>query len=71
MLFLEKAGYRPEQDLEAALHKDAGLDPGVLAWLLRSFPVEPLPLMLVPLTVDELSAYRDALSERFRQLAAW
>jgi hypothetical protein len=29
----------------------------------------PLPKMLVPLTVDELRAYRDELRERFRKLA--
>lgn len=69
LLFLERAGYRPEDDLELALRKDAGVDPAVLAWLLRDFPVEPLPKMLAPLTVAELRAYRDELRERFRRLA--
>jgi predicted nucleotidyltransferase component of viral defense system len=69
LLFLERAGYRPEDDLALALRKDAGMDPGTLAWLLREFPVEPLPRMLEPLTVDELRAYRDELRERFRRLA--
>lgn len=69
LLFLERAGFRPEDDLELALRKDGGVDPGVLAWLLRDFPVEPLPKMLSPLTVDELRAYRDDLRERFRRLA--
>jgi hypothetical protein len=36
---------------------------------LKSFPVEPLPRMLVPLATDELRAYRDDLAERFRRLA--
>ncbi len=66
---LDRAGFRPEVDLEHALRKDAGIDPGILAWLLRSFPVEPLPMMLVPLSVDELRTYRDDLSERLRLLA--
>lgn len=69
LLFLERAGFRPENDLELALRKDAGTDPGILAWLLRDFPVEPLPKMLTPLTVDELRCYRDELRERFRKLA--
>ena len=69
VLFLERAGYRPEDDLALALRKDAGIDPGVLAWLLRSFPLAPLPVMLVPLEGDELRAYRDALAERLRALS--
>jgi hypothetical protein len=69
LLFLERAGHRPEDDLEDALRKDGGIDPGILAWLLRSFPVEPLPIMLVPLDVDELRTYRDDLALRFKQIA--
>jgi hypothetical protein len=69
ILFFERAGYRPEDDLALALRKDAGIDPGVLAWLMRDFPVSPLPIMLVPLSSDELRAYRDELAERFRRLA--
>lgn len=69
ILFLERAGYRPEDDLALALRKDAGIDPGVLAWLMRDFPVSPLPIMLAPLSSDELRAYRDELAERFRRLA--
>lgn len=69
LLFLDRAGYPPERDLPLALKKDAGVDPGVLAWLLAQFPLEPLPVMLVPFEVDELRAFRDALSERFRRAA--
>lgn len=69
VMFLERAGHPPERDLEAAMKKDAGLDPGVLAWLLKSFPTAPLPEMIELLTSDELTAYRDALAERFRVLA--
>jgi hypothetical protein len=69
LLFLDRAGYPPERDLRLALSKDAGIDPGVLAWLLNQFPVEPLPVMLVPLTVFELRTFRDDLAERFRRLA--
>lgn len=69
VLFLERAGHRPEEDFELALRKEAGMDPGTLAWLLRSFPVEPLPKMLEPLEADELSRYRDELADRFKALA--
>jgi hypothetical protein len=37
--------------------------------LLKTFPIEPLPLVLEPLTVETLRAYRDTLAERFRVLA--
>ncbi len=70
LMFLDRAGYPPEQDLLAALKKDAGIDPGVLGWLLGQFPVEPLPTMLVPLTADELRRFRDELRERIRRVAS-
>jgi hypothetical protein len=41
-----------------------------LAWLLGQFPVEPLPMMLVPLSVGELRVFRDDLRERLRRLAS-
>ncbi len=69
LLFLERAGYPPERDLAAALRKDAGIDPGVLAWLLREFPLRPLPTMLQPLDGDELRRFRDSLRDRLRALA--
>ena len=69
LLFLDRAGYPPEADVELALRKDAGVDPGVIAWLLGQFPVEPLPVMLVPLDSAQLRAFRDDLRERFRRLA--
>ncbi len=51
-----------------ALAKDGSIDPGVLAWLLAEFPVEPLPQMLEPLPHGELTVFRDALAERLRRL---
>ena len=69
LLFLDRAGYPPEADVELALRKDAGIDPGVIAWLLGQFPVEPLPVMLVPLDAGQLRTFRDDLRERFRRLA--
>lgn len=69
LCFLDRAGYPPEHDLHLALKKDAGIDPGVIAWLLSQFPVEPLPIMLVSLTTSELRRFRDDLAARFRRLA--
>lgn len=69
LLFLDRSGYPPEADLALALRKDAGIDPGVLAWLLSTFPVSPMPQMLLPLSVDELAAFRATLAERMRQAA--
>jgi hypothetical protein len=69
LLFLERAGHRPEEDLSVALRKDASIDPGVIAWLLSEFPVEPMPIMLEPLTTAELLSFRDALAERLRRLS--
>ena len=69
LLFLDRAGYAPERDIQLALRKDAGIDPGIIAWLLGQFPVEPLPVMLMPLDVAELRTFRDDLRERFRRLS--
>lgn len=66
LFFLDRAGFPPDQDLEIALRKDAGVDPGVLAWLLSEFPVAPLPKMLLPLESEELGRFRDELAERMR-----
>lgn len=67
-MFLDRAGCAPEHDLALALRKDAGIDPGVIAWLLGRFPTHPLPAMLEPLTEAELLHYRDELRERLRRL---
>lgn len=69
LYFLDRAGHAPEGDLGAALRKDAGIDPAILAWLLASFPVEPLPTMLLPLSSEELRRFRDELADRLRRAA--
>jgi hypothetical protein len=69
LFFLDRAGYPPERDIELAIQKDAGTDPGVLAWLLSGFPTEPLPMMLLPLSAEELRRFRDELAERLRRRA--
>jgi len=67
LYFLDQAGFPPERDLDIASRKDAGVDPGVLAWLLAQFPTGPLPAMLEPLTSEQLEKFRDALAERLRR----
>lgn len=69
LFFLDRAGFPPERDLPLALHKDAGIDPRVLGWLLGQFPIEPLPRMLAPLTGEELKEFRDVLRERIRTMS--
>lgn len=69
VLFLERAGFPAHEDLPIALKKDAGLDPGVLAWLLSSFPLDPMPIMLVSLERTELEIFRDDLRDRFKRIA--
>ena len=69
LYFLDKAGFPPEVDLEIASRKDVGIDPAVLAWLLGQFPTRPLPMMLEPLSPDELKRFRDELAERLRRRA--
>lgn len=69
LYFLDRAGFPPEQDLDLALRKDAGIDPGVLAWLLTQFPTHPLPVMLEPLSAEQLGSFRIALAEKLRRAA--
>jgi hypothetical protein len=66
---LEHAGYRSEDDLADALKKDAGIDPATLAWLLRDFPLSPLPVLLCDLDASKLREFRDALARRFADMA--
>ena len=68
IMFAERMAPLTSHDFEAALSLDGGFDPGMLAWLLESFPVAPLPMMLAELTVVELDAYRIQLAHRLRTL---
>lgn len=67
LYFLDQAGFAPADDLALALRKDAGIDPAVLAWLLSTFPVSPLPPMLDPLSEAQLKEFRDRLAARFKE----
>lgn len=66
LYFLDRVGRRPETFLMDALEKDAGVDPGILSYLLKEFPTAPLPIMIQELDESTLSSFRDELSERFR-----
>lgn len=66
LYFLDRLGHPPEAFLPKALQKDAGVDPGILSFLLKDFPVAPLPIMLEPLDESTLIAFRRDLSMRFR-----
>jgi hypothetical protein len=68
LYFLDQASFAPEQDLAGALTKDAGIDPGILALLLKDFPVTPLPQMLRPLSEEELHRFGEQLAIRFRNI---
>jgi len=67
LYFLDRAGFPPAQDLGLALRKDAGIDPGVLAWLIDQFPLDPLPTMLTPLTQNQLATFRAELAGQLRR----
>jgi hypothetical protein len=69
LYFLDKRGLPTEEALPAALEKDAGIDPAILAFLLKGFPTSPLPVMLEEFSVGRLAQYRETLAERLRTLS--
>lgn len=60
---LERAGYQVEDALEPASHKDAGLTPGQLAWVLSEIEIGA-DAQPPGVTVAELRAYLDDLVRR-------
>jgi len=69
ILFLERAGYRVEDALPAALAKDGGCTPATLAWLLSEVRIPDgidLPGGVRP---EELRAFVDGLVVRLRRAA--
>lgn len=66
LYFLDRGNRKPEAFLMDALEKDAGVDPGILSYLLKEFPTAPLPIMLREFDEGTLLSFRDELSERFR-----
>lgn len=67
--FLERAGHRVEDALDAALSKDGGCTPATLAWLLSEVTIpDDLPLP-GGLAAAELRTFVDALIRRLRRVA--
>ncbi len=70
LFFLERAGHRALDALEAAKSRDAGLTPAGLAWAIGQVPLDRLPEgLLTPLTLDELRRFRDRLVKALQHLA--
>jgi hypothetical protein len=67
---LERAGYRVENFLAAALAKDGGCTPATLAWLLSEVRIPADARLPGAITAGELSAWIDELVPRLRRLAA-
>lgn len=70
LYFLEKAGHPWESFWEAACQKDAGLEASTLSWVLSTMDLEDLPpLMIRPVSPEELTAYAAALRDRLAELS--
>ena len=70
LYFLERAGYPSLGALAAARRKDQGMTPALLAWAITQVPLERLPDgLLVPVSLEELRAYRTRLLEALERLA--
>jgi hypothetical protein len=67
---LERAGYRVEDFLGAALAKDGGCTPATLAWLLSEVRIPADTRLPGAITAAELSAWIEQLVPRLRRLAA-
>ncbi len=70
LLFLERAGYRALDALDAARRKDPGLTPAQLAWAITQVRLDRLPEgMLVPVSIEELRAFAARLVDGLERLA--
>jgi predicted nucleotidyltransferase component of viral defense system len=70
VLFLERAGFRVEAALDAALAKDGGCTPATLAWLLSEMEIPDGIALPAGVTPAELRAYVGDLVRRLRRAAA-
>jgi len=69
LLFLQRAGYRVESAIAAAMEKDGGCTPAVLAWVLSEIRIPddtPLPAGVTP---EELRQFVSDLTLRLRHAA--
>ncbi|MBI1872790.1 MAG: nucleotidyl transferase AbiEii/AbiGii toxin family protein [Acidobacteria bacterium] len=70
LFFLERAGHRAETALTAALAKDGGCTPAVLAWVLAQIEIPEGAVLPGGVTATELRAYVADLVKRLRRSAA-
>lgn len=65
LYFLDRAGYRLENYIEAAQRKDAGVSQATLAYLLSEFRLSKVPnFMIVPVSLEELQEYFQSLARK-------
>jgi hypothetical protein len=69
VLFLERAGYRVESVLDAALAKDGGCTPATLAWVLSELAIPDGIALPGGVTPAELREFTADLIRRFRRAA--
>jgi hypothetical protein len=69
LLFLERAGFRIEQGLEAALAKDGGCTPATLAWILSEIAVPDGVTLPAGVDAATLRAFIADLITRLRRAA--
>lgn len=69
LLFLERAGFRIEDALPAALAKDGGCTPATLAWLLSEIRIPDGAVLPAQATPAELRVFVDDLIVRLRAAA--
>ncbi len=70
IMLLERAGYRVEDALPAALDKDGGCTPATLAWLLSQIEIPAGASLPANVKAEELQAYIAELVRRLRLAAA-
>jgi hypothetical protein len=69
VLFLERAGLRVEDALDAALAKDGGCTPATLAWLLSEIVIPDGATLPGGIDAGTLRAYVEDLIVRLRRAA--
>jgi hypothetical protein len=69
LFLLEKAGYRIESALEAALAKDGGCSPGALAWVISEIQIPDGALLPAGVSPADLRAFLEGLIRRLRRAA--
>ena len=69
VFLLERAGFRVEEALPAALKKDGGCTPATLAWLLSEVRIPDELELAGDVHSDDLRAWLDELVRRLRRAA--